>query len=120
MFRPVVQGVAVRKALPSIIKLAAISIATSVIAAAVVVFGLYGIHLEMVLHGYQPEQALIFTFCVSCMALIIFILWLRKTVDDFKRALLPKPTGVMGIVDSFMEGLKASDAELREKQKHQQ
>lgn len=113
LLKPVAQGVAVRQALPKIIKLAAIAITTCVIAAAVILFAFYGIHLEMVLHGYGTEQALLFTFCVACAVLIIFVLWMRKAIEDFKYALLPKPTGVMGIVDSFIDGLKASEPEAK-------
>ena len=108
VLKPIAVGVSVRQALPKIIKLAAIAVTTSVLAAAVLMFAFYGIHLEMVLHGYGPEQALVVTFCGALMALILFMLWLLKTVDEFKQALLPKPKGVAGIIDSFMEGIKAS------------
>ena len=108
MLRPVVQGVAVRQALPKVIKLASIAITTSVIAAVVLVLAFYGLHLEMVLHGYGPEQALLLTFCAACIVLILFVLWLLETVHEFKNALVPKPKGVMGIVDSFIDGIKAS------------
>ena len=113
ILKPVAQGVAVRQALPKIIKLVAIAITTSVIAAAVIMFVFYGIHLKLSLHGYSAEQALLVTFCVASMVLIVFILWLRKTVEEFKQAFMPKPTGVMGIVDSFLDGLKASEPEIK-------
>lgn len=114
VLKPVAQGVAVRQALPKIIKVVAIAVTTSVIAAAVILFAFYGVHLELSLHGYSAEQALLITFCVACMALIVFILWLRKAIDEFKHAFLPKPTGVMGIVDSFLDGLKTSEPEIKQ------
>ena len=108
LLKPVAQGVAVRQALPKIIKLIAIALTTSVIASAVLMLAFYGLHLELVIHGYEPEQALFLTLCAAIVILILCVLWLLETLAEFKRALLPKPTGVMGLVDSFIDGLKAS------------
>jgi hypothetical protein len=108
VLKPIAVGVSIRQALPKIIKLAAIAVTTSVLAASVIMFALYSIHFEMTLHGFGPERALIITFCVACMALILFVLWLLKSIEEFKHALLPKPKGMAGIIDSFMEGIKAS------------
>ena len=74
VLRPVVQNVALRQALPYVIKLTAIAITTSVIAAAVIVLAFYGLHLEMVIHGYGQEQALLLTFCIASATLILFVL----------------------------------------------
>lgn len=119
IFRPVMQGIALRQLLPKIVTLAVVGVLTAIVGAAVVMLGFYAINVELNLQGYSEGQSLRVTGCIALMVLICLILWLRRAITNFKQTALPKPTGVMGVVDSFLEGLQQSQAVAPQAKPHE-
>lgn len=109
LFKPLMQGAAVRRIAPKLVSLAILSTITIILASGVLFGSFYTLYVALTTYAFTELHALLATLGAAVALLLSCVLavrWQLRKMNPVEA--LPAPDKIATIVDAFLEGLRRS------------